>query len=68
MATFSFLNGIKFGNLTLLLRWPNISKKQFDKVATLLRDFETKPLHRSRYYSFNVRIGAVMYLNGGIRY
>lgn len=66
VCAFSYLNGISFFQLKLLIRWKRFLNKHEKQMEALLTDFQ-KPHYQEKYYSYNVHYGLVMFLNGKVR-
>lgn len=65
-TTFGYLNGISMEQLMTLCRWKDTKNREKEKMKQLYDSYE-KSHYQQKYYSYNVMMKLVMFLNGDIR-
>jgi len=67
VATFSYLNGLTFDQLLLLIHWNDYDVKDYKKLKDLYCKYFSQEEYRKKYFSYSIHTGLVMYLDGKIR-
>lgn len=70
VSTFCFLNGISYEDALRLIHWPKDAdtQKNFEKVYRLMTCDYFKKHYQQNYYSYSVKRGLNLYLDGEVRY
>lgn len=70
VSTFSFVNKINFENVLKLVHWKkdNHHEDNIEKLRKLIEIDYNKTYYQQKYYSYDVRRGLNVYLDGRVRY